>query len=67
MSTRTPPFSAPMTFSAGTSQSSKISSPVGDPFTPIFFRVLPLENPGKPRSTTKAVIPFAPASGSVLA
>ena len=59
--------STPNTFEAGTTQSSKISSPEGDPRTPIFFRDFPRENPGKSFSTTKAVIPLCPASGFVFA
>ncbi len=34
---------------------------------PIFGSSLPIENPGRSRSTTNALIPRCPAAGSVLA
>ena len=58
----------PMTFSLGTRTSSKFSSEVGEPCSPIFFSGLPAEKPGQSVSTTKQVAPpRAPRAGSVTA
>ncbi len=57
----------PREFPPGTSQSLENNSPSGDPLTPIFFSVLPLDEPLNPLSTMKAEMPFGPASGFVLA
>ena len=65
--TWTPMFSWPTRFSAGTSQSSKISSAVGEPRMPHFFSLRDTEKPGKSFSTMKALMPLAPCSGEVLA
>src|SRR3546814_4230409 len=46
ISTATPPFSGPIIFSAGTSQSSNTNSAVGDPRMPIFSIFCPTEKPG---------------------
>ena len=62
-----PPPSGPSMFAAGTRHSVNVSSTVGEPRMPIFFSSLPTANPGVPFSTTNALIPFAPFSGSVTA
>jgi hypothetical protein len=50
-----------------TKQSSKTSSAVGLPRMPTLSIFCPMENPGMPFSIRNAVIPFDPASGTVLA
>ncbi len=67
MSTLTPRPTSPSTFSAGTSQSSKMSSQVSDPRIPSLSSFWAVEYPGKSFSTMKAVMPRAPAAGSVFA
>ncbi len=62
-----PSPSRPSRFSAGTSQSVKISSAVCDPLMPIFSSMRPTEKPGKSFSTMKALIPRVPTFGSVIA
>ena len=62
-----PSPSGPSMLAAGTRQSVKISSTVGEPRMPIFFSSLPTANPGVPFSTTNALMPLAPLSGSVTA
>ena len=62
-----PSPSSPSRLAAGTSQSAKISSTVGEPRMPIFFSSLPTVNPGVPFSTTNALTPREPAAGSVTA
>ncbi len=59
--------SSPSKFSAGTWQSSKISSTVGEPRIPIFFSSFPTLKPGDVFSTAKALMPFGPLAGSVTA
>ena len=63
----TPPPTAPSTFSAGTSQSSNTSSQVSEPRMPSLSSFCAVENPLKPFSIRNAVMPRAPAAGSVLA
>ncbi len=63
----TPPFSGPITFSAGTSQSSNTSSPVSEPRMPSLSSFCATEKPLKPFSMMKAEIPREPLSGAVLA
>src|SRR5580704_12757628 len=53
--------------SAGTSQSANTSSPVSEPRMPSLSSFWPVENPLKSFSMMKAVMPRAPAAGSVLA
>ena len=63
----TPP-SPPMTLAMGTRHSSKISSQVWVPRSPIFSSTWPTVRPGVLNSTTKAVMPpWARLSGSVKA
>ena len=52
IASRKPPTS-PTTFAAGTRTSSRISSPVSTPRTPILSSVRPTETPGHERSTMK--------------
>ena len=52
---------------SGTSQLSNTNSQVSLPLIPNLSSLGLVENPGKPRSIMKAVIPFEPFSGSVLA
>ena len=54
-------------FSAGTMQSSRTISPVGEPRMPIFFSSFPSTKPSKSFSTTNALMPRCAAPGSVLA
>ena len=56
-----------MMFSSGTSQSSNTSSAVSEPRIPILSSFLETLNPFMPFSIRKAVQPFDPASGSLLA
>ena len=51
-------FSSPIRFSAGTATSSSTISPVGEPRTPSFDSILPIENPRRVRSTTNALTPW---------
>lgn len=67
INTRTPRFTSPNRFSRGTNTSSKISSPVFEPRMPSLSSLRAHEKPLEDFSTTKAVIPFEPFSGSVLA
>ena len=62
-----PSPSSPTSRSAGIAQSSKYSSRVGEPLMPSLCSGAPNVKPGSPSSSTKAEIPFAPASGSVTA
>ena len=48
-------------------QFSKISSQVAEPRIPIFFSFLPIEKPGKSRSTMNAEMPRVPCDLSVIA
>ena len=48
-------------------QFSMISSQVVEPRMPIFFSFLPMEKPGKSRSTMKAEMPLVPLDLSVIA
>ena len=61
MSTPTPPFTGPITFSSGTSQSLKTSSAVGLPRMPIFGIFWPMEKPGMSFSMRKVVMPRLPS------
>ena len=54
-------------FSSGTTQFSNTSSLVDEPRMPSLSSFCALEKPLLPFSTMKAVIPRAPAAGSVLA
>ncbi len=65
--TATPPSSRPTRLAAGTRQSSKASSPVGEPRKPILFSFCATRKPGVSVSTMKAEMPLAPFSGEVLA
>ena len=65
--TPTPRFSSPTMFPAGTWQSSRISSAVGEPRCPSLSSVCPTAKPANPFSITNAVIPRDPAAGSVFA
>ena len=67
MSTRTPPFNWPNTFSAGTRQLSNTSSLVDEPRMPSLSSFCADEKPAQPFSTMNAVMPRGPAAGSVLA
>ena len=59
--------SSPIRRDAGISQLSKYSSRVGDPLMPSLCSGAPKLKPASPSSTTNAVMPFAPLSGSVTA
>lgn len=67
MSTLTPRFTWPSTFSSGTKTFSKTISPVLEPRMPSLSSLRAQEKPGVEVSTTKAVMPLEPFSGSVLA
>ena len=62
-----PLFSSPSRFSAGISTSSKEMVAVLEARWPILSSFLSTVTPGRSASTTKALIPRWPASGSVLA
>ena len=57
-----PSPSAPIRFSAGTRQSSKITMAVGWLCQPSFFSGWPKPRPGEPSSTTRHEMPLGPAS-----
>ena len=57
----------PTRFSSGTSQSSRMISPVGEDRSPIFSNFLPAEYPGKLFSTTNVLSPPVPCPGSSVA
>ncbi len=57
----------PRTRSSGTKQPSNVSSRVSDACQPIFGSGGAAEKPSWPRSTMNIVMPWWPASGSVLA
>ncbi|MPM55459.1 hypothetical protein SDC9_102256 [bioreactor metagenome] len=59
--------SSPIKFSIGTTTLSKITSAVLDRREPILFSSLPIDNPGRSRSTIKAEMPFEPLLLSVTA
>ena len=63
MATVKPWPSAPRRFSAGTTTSSRTSSPVGEPFSPIFLNTCPTRTPGAPAGTRNALTPAAFSSG----
>ena len=67
ISTLTPWFTSPSTFSAGISQSSNTSSQVLEPRMPSLSSFWCREKPLKSRSTINAVMPLEPAATSVLA
>ena len=56
-----------MRFSFGTRQSVNSTRPIGDVFSPIFGIGSLTLMPGVSVATTNAVMPVAPASGSVVA
>src|SRR6476620_7220293 len=62
ISTLTPLFTSPSTFSAGISQSSNTSSQVLDPRMPSLSSFCAVLNPFMPFSTMKAVMHLLPAS-----
>ena len=62
-----PSPSVPSRFAAGMRQSLKKISPVVEPLMPIFGSIRPTSKPGASASTTNALIPAWPASGSVFA
>ena len=61
------PPALPIRFSFGTRQSLNSIEPIGDVFSPIFGIGSLTSMPGVSVSTTKALMPVAPASGSVVA
>ena len=61
MAMRKPMPSAPILFSAGMRQSSKITARVGWAFQPILRSFAPKERPGVPPSTTKVEMPPGPS------
>ena len=67
MATLYPLPSSPKMFFLGTRQSSSKISQVELALMPNLSSFLATENPSKFRSTTKAVIPLYPASGSIVA
>mmetsp|Transcript_15286 Transcript_15286/g.37815 ORF Transcript_15286/g.37815 Transcript_15286/m.37815 type:complete len:250 (-) Transcript_15286:355-1104(-) len=67
MSTAAPWFTPPSTLSAGTTQSSKMSSAVFEPRMPSLSSLRPVLKPAIVFSMMNAVMPCEPASGSVLA
>ncbi len=68
MAMRKPSPSLPSRFSTGTGQLSKITSAVCAPRWPILRSGGPIERPGVPASTMKALMPAAPEpSGPVRA
>ena len=56
--------SAPIKFSTGTRQSSKVMIRVGCEFQPTFFSFLPNDRPGVPFSTRMHEMPLGPAGAS---
>src|SRR5712692_1021704 len=59
--------SAANRFAAGTTTSSSTSSPVGDPFKPIFLNTWPTRTPGVSAGMRNALTPAARSSGPVRA